>query len=393
MIDEADERERTPATEPSAVPATSPPAPSKEPSEASRPSPPTPAPRTTALPSTRDAGTDSVPASKAPAPSIATGGKTPAAPVVSALKPGVRLRDAKPEKLLIAGPRSSWVLNEDNTKIVTGTARGDVELWDAETGARLHAFPNHDERVACMACSSEEPHIVFIMGYANGNVRRLDLEELTSEQVYTLKGVATNLSISSDGGRVLVATSGGNLDILDAKSARFMESIPGARAPACFHPDDPSVVFFTRKDSTSTIVEWKFTEAKEIRRYKTATPGFSSIAVSTDGKRLAAGCGHIPFANGKGRVDQIPVWNTANSAKLATLTFEITTTGSKVVFAPDGKSVWASGETAVQFDIATGERLSSVNLPGPVQCFKDGRRVLIADSKGIHLCRLRETED
>ena len=393
MIDEPAERERTPATEPSAVPPVSAPAHSKEPSEVSLPSPPAPAPRATALPSTRDAGTDSVPASKAPVPSVATEGNTPAAPVAPALKPGVRLRDAKPGKLLIAGPRSSWALNEDNTKIVTGTVRGDVELWDAETGARLHAFPDHDERVASIACSPAEPHIVFIMGYANGNVRRLDLQGLTSELVYTLKGVATNLSVSSDGARLLVATGGGNLDILDAKAVKFMESIPGARAPAGFHPNDPSVVFFTRKDSTSTIIEWKFTEAKEIRRYKMTTPGFSSIAVSSDGKQLAAGCGHIPFANGKGRVDQIPIWNTSNSTKLATLTFEITTTGSKVVFSPDGKSVWASGETTVQFDIATGERLSSVNLPGPVQCFQDGRRVLIADSKGIHLCRLRETED
>ena len=317
---------------------------------------------------------------------------TPAVQPTPPPKAGVRLADAKSEKLLIAGGRHSWAMTEDNKKVLTGTFEGDVEVWDAETGAKLHTFAKHDEWVASITCSPTEPHIAFIAGYASGNIRRLDLNALTSEKIYSLSGAATSLSVSRDGQQVLVATGGKRLHIFDAKSGERVADIPGARAPACFRPDDSNVVFFTRTDSTNTITEWNLNQRKEVRRYTAPAPGFSYVAASPDGQRLAVGCGNIPYANGKGPIDQIYVWSTANGDKLATLPYENTKFGSNVAFSADGKSVWAGGATTVQFDIATGERLSTVKLSGTIQCFKDGRRVLVGDSSGIHLCRLREVE-
>ena len=310
--------------------------------------------------------------------------------VPATLKSGMRLADAQRDKLLISGGRHSWALTEDNKKIVTGTFGGDVELWDAETGAKLHTFAKHDEWVPAITCSPAEPHIVFLSGYAKGNIRRLNLETLTSENIYTLGGAATSLSVSKAGKRVLVATGGGSLDIFDATSGERVDQIAGARAPACDRPDDPNVVFFTRKDSTSSITEWNLSERKEVRRYKASTPGFSSVTVSAEGQRLAADCGNIPYANGNGPIDEIHVWSTATGDKLATLKHESTQFGSSAAFSADAKPVWASGNSTVQFEIATGERLSTSKQSGVIRCFHDGRRVLIAGSNGIELWRLRE---
>ena len=311
-------------------------------------------------------------------------------PVVPAPKAEIRLDATQREKLLIAGGRHSWALTADDKKIVTGTFNGDVELWDAETGAKLHTFPKHDEWVPAIACSPAEPHIVFFSGYAKGNIRRLNLETLTSEPIYTLGGAATSLSGSKDGKRVLVATGGGNLDIFDATSGEKIDHVAGARAPACYRPDDPNVVFFTRKDSTNSVTEWNLSERREVRRYKASAPGFSCVTVSADGQRIAVGCGNIPYANGSGPIDQIYVWSTANGDNLATLKYQNTKFGSSVAFSSDAKSVWASGATTVQFDIATGEQLTTSTQSGVVQCFHDGRRILIAGGNGIEMWRLRE---
>jgi WD40 repeat protein len=162
------------------------------------------------------------------------------------------------------------------------------------------------------------------------------------------------LAISPDGNRVLVGCDGKAAHLFDLRkpgkrTAGLMGHTAEVRGAALLADGKTALTAGWDK----TIRVWNLDTAKEIRRFEAVTDKVSCLAVSADGKTVAAGL----FAD-TGGPGTVRLWNLEQGTEIRSMaghTKQIT----NVAFSPDGKSLLSSSYDATVriWDIATGKEL------------------------------------
>lgn len=233
----------------------------------------------------------------------------------------------------------------DGTRIATGSSSGPVKLWDRATGKELKTLPGHSANVWCVSFSPDGAYLT-----AGG-------------------------SSESGANRVIVWDLKTFREVSNCRNLPAWHVVHGPGSQAC------TIVLDDR------LLVWDLTRDQERQRIKTT--GVASIAVSPDGKTVAAGGVHGGFS--------VRLWN-GTSDKFLFDSGGHSWDGTSVVFAPSGRQ-WASiGHEGFIYlwESPSGRKLKDWHFQGALHggsFSADGRYLAIPGANGaVYVLRLFPAE-
>jgi WD40 repeat protein len=119
-------------------------------------------------------------------------------------------------------------VSANGNKIVTGSERGNVCLWDSATGEKISSMPLSEPGIAAVAISLEGQRIAF--GSWDNTIQLWDLS--CDKALLPLRGhedEITSVAFSPDGRRIVSSSSDKTVRLWDAGSA--VEGIPSLQGP------------------------------------------------------------------------------------------------------------------------------------------------------------------
>ncbi|MFF3325280.1 TIR domain-containing protein [Streptomyces sp. NPDC002889] len=272
-----------------------------------------------------------------------------------------RTQDGKAVLRLKTGEEVQWAaFSPDGTRIATLTRYGDLTLWDALDGSRLHvlfrgpagftvgdwrnrrssvAFSPDGDRVAAGsffpvadvwqgAACAEPRHAFTLRGHA-------------------MKSVHTAV-FSPDGTRVVTAGGDGFVGLWDAATGERTGAVrpPGAGAVYCarFSPDGTRIVA-AAQDGTARLLD-AADPGRQLFALGVHGCAVLTAAFSPDGRQIATG----------GEDGMVRLWHTAQQGVRLRIPHDAPVYCAR--YSPDGRLiVTASGRTATVWDAASGARL------------------------------------
>jgi WD40 repeat protein/serine/threonine protein kinase len=238
----------------------------------------------------------------------------------------------------------SVAFSRDGRRLASGSWSGDVMIWDAATGERLHLLSEHHHPISALAFSPDGRLLVS----ACFDRRLIVWDATTGRRLHTLEGhdgLVLGVAFSPDGARLA--------SVGEDKTVRLWEAAPSERCPREVldlrgHTEASQAVAFSSPDGLrlasasldGTVRVWDATplrgnEGQEAFTFPQGASEVWAVAVSPDGQRVAsAGLGDDAAL--------VKVWD----ARSGRVTFEFAGHGA-VVFGvawhPDGRRVASSG--------------------------------------------------
>ena len=217
---------------------------------------------------------------------------------------------------------SAIAISPDGKKIVTASDESTAQVWDAESGKKLHDLTGHE-------------------------------------------GFVTRITFSPHGTKIVTAGYDGAPRIWDAELGKELHKLGGhihLRVPI-FSPDGKKIVtttgYFSSGDNTTRI--WDVESGKELHKWE---GGF--VAFSPDGKQFVT-----QDNNG------IRIWDAESGRELRRIG------GNHPSFSPDGTKI-VVGARATVLDVHSGRVLQ--RLDGrPVTFFPDGKKVVTMDIRACRI--------
>jgi WD40 repeat protein/formylglycine-generating enzyme required for sulfatase activity len=239
----------------------------------------------------------------------------------------------------------AWSPNGE--RIVTGSADGTINVWDATTGRETFTIRGHQDTVTSVAWSPDGDRI--LSGSDDKTVRVWDA--VTGEIILTLRGHADgvrSMAWSPSGDRILSGSADKTAKVWDAvtgQSSLTLTGHDGQIYSVGWSPDGGSILTGS-PDKTARV--WDATTGKEALILRHETRVFS-VAWSPDGDRIL--CGADQTAN---------VWDaTTGETRLILETgnyriWSVTWSpdGQRIVTGPDGMS---PDKTLKVWDATTGQ--------------------------------------
>ena len=271
-------------------------------------------------------------------------------------------------------------ISPDGKIIASGSNKGTIRLWEADTGRELRVITGHTSAVVAFAFSADGKTLASASW--DKTARLWDVASGKALRTFAGHEQGVHSVAFSPDGKTLLTASGD-------KTARLWEVATGTQLSALEGHEDvvTSAVFshdgksIATSSVDKTIRLWDPATAKELRKLEGHGNRVVGVAFSPDDKRLASGSWDC----------NVRLWEVSSGK---TLTFLKHVSGvEKVVFSPDGKSVAAtegwSDEVRV-WDV-TGENgrvrwKGKVGQPFAVAFSGDGKKVVASgwDSK-VHV--------
>jgi WD40 repeat protein len=258
------------------------------------------------------------------------------------------------------GGKKAVAYSPDGELIASGDTRGNVSVWEADTGDVVGApFPAAVGAVYAIAFSPEDGTLA--VGGEGGIVSRWN--PLTSAEVAPRLEFAdpvTALAFSPDARRVAVGTDEGDLSLFDADDGSLLagpegfgrrESDFNIVSGVAFSPDGTAMAVGAGTGELVLVdpetLEW-------IDELDTNTNWLGSPEFSPDGRALAVGI----IGRASGADGEVLLWDVASGRLLERLTGH-TDQVFDVSFSPDGSRLAsASADRTVRlWDLATGEQV------------------------------------
>ncbi len=265
----------------------------------------------------------------------------------------------------------AWALAPDGEKVVTGSADGTAQLWDAETGDRILTFTGHTEKVDRVTYSTDGRYIVT--GSLDDTIKLWDGE--TGNEISTFYGhtdIVNSVAFSPDGSKVLTGYFNNNTaKMWDTETGVELQTFAGHTGfvnSAAFSPDGQYVL---TGSSDTTAKLWNAETSELIYTLTGHSAIINAVAFSPDGSMFATASD-----------DQtVRLWNTSTGKEIHIFTGH---TGyiMSVAFSPDGKQL-VSGAwdgTARLWNVDTGNEIRSFighrDFINSVAFSPDGRQIL-----------------
>jgi WD40 repeat protein/serine/threonine protein kinase len=252
------------------------------------------------------------------------------------------------------GSVRSVAFSPDGKRLASGSAgfreqgklvRGEVKVWDAQTGQELLSLKGLTARVWSVAFSPDGKRLASGSGgsveqgeLVPGEVKVWDAQ--TGRELLSLKGGGSSVVFSPDGKR-LAGAGGDEVKVWDAQTGQELLTIKGAGGNLAFSPDGKRLASGRgnqfREGGQGDVKVWDAQTGQVLLTLQGHTGQVLSVAFSPDGKRLASGSGDRGSA-GPGKVK---VWDAQTGQELLTLQGH-TDWVYNVAFSPDGHRL-ASG--------------------------------------------------
>jgi len=197
-----------------------------------------------------------------------------------------------------AGQVFSVAVSPDGQQALSGGTDGVLRLWDLKTGECVKKLTGHTGLIISLAFSPDGWRCAT--GSHAGWVRLLDLE--TGEDLRAFQGEPDSgllaIAFSSDGQRCLAGNRNGTIHIWDAGTGRLLRKLKAHDGPV-------SAVAFARggrlcalggEGSMKAVRLWDTEAGEEVGRFFGVGFSVYSLALSPDGRRMAAGEGSNEFA-------------------------------------------------------------------------------------------------
>ena len=165
---------------------------------------------------------------------------------------------------------------------------GDLILWDAQTCRMIRRFET-DTDVTSIAFSSDGSQAITGQGYipqvtlwdvSTGREIRSFVTDRYPESVPIL-----NVAFGPDD-RTLIGSGISNLYLWNTKSGEIVQKYTGHSSLPWSMSVSPDFRYAVSASENGEIILWDFSTAEELYRFDTGEYGISSVAFSTDGKRV-----------------------------------------------------------------------------------------------------------
>jgi WD40 repeat protein/serine/threonine protein kinase len=282
------------------------------------------------------------------------------------------------------GEVTSVVFSPDGKRLATATGllsdRGEVKVWDAQTGQELLSIQDAGPNVAF---SPDGKRLASGDGMralppAPGVVKVWDAQ--TGQELLPLKGHRTSVAsvaFSPDGKYLASAAAnrlrarGGEVKVWDAQTGEELRTFQGDSCVS-FSPDGKRLA---SASTDNTVKVWDAQTGKELHTLKEHTHPVNNVSFSPDGKRLASASGDFT----------VKVWDAQAGQELFTLKGHANVVNS-VAYSPDGKRLASASwdKTVKVWDAQTGQELLSfkghTDLVTSVSFSPDGKRLASAST-------------
>jgi WD40 repeat protein len=178
-----------------------------------------------------------------------------------------------------------------------------VRLWDLATGAEKAVLVGHIEEIDCLALSPDGRTLASAS--QDREVKLWDLPTGKERATWDVQGTrVTALAFSPDGATLVTASYEGPIKFWDVPTGKLRGQITEGVGPVdavAFTPDGKTLITGGHvvewhggnnwADRAGEVVLWDVKARKAIHRFQGCPGGIRSLAVTSDGGTLLAGCG------------------------------------------------------------------------------------------------------
>ncbi|HEY2412748.1 MAG TPA: WD40 repeat domain-containing protein [Pirellulaceae bacterium] len=262
----------------------------------------------------------------------------------------------------------------DGARFIVGSTdpsrrKGRTRVYDSRSGQVIYALPTWGE----MAFSPDSQRLI---GDDRSELRIWDFR--TGEEIRTLKdNIGQDLRFSPDGKHVVTSAQQG-IHLFDTEKSvpeRQTVLLKGVNRQSSWSYGDTPAVFNSDLSrvaaiSYSTVKVFELPSGKELRSLPGQEENVICVAITPDGKRVAAGAGGRRF---RARTDtkQYPgtlkVWDVESERELVTIDWSDLGI-VHLAFSPDGKTLAGSAndDTVKLWDVESGRELRTLGSPAPM---------------------------
>ncbi|MGB3572160.1 MAG: pentapeptide repeat-containing protein [Phormidesmis sp.] len=202
-------------------------------------------------------------------------------------------------------------LPSGSTQVFGGTADGNIQIWDGQTGKTMLTLMGHTGGVKALALSPSGDWLVSSsddgLKVWNPSLGQL-IHTIPAVQDAIETGAISSVAIASDESTFIASDQSGTITAWDMRSGQERYQIKGDR-PVWSVAIAPDSTTFVSSGQDRTIRQWDLATGTPVRSFTGHDDAVRTVTISPDGQTLASGS----------RDQTIKLWSLATGEPKATL--------------------------------------------------------------------------